>query len=219
MLSILPSYISHHLKYPDSLIAKIFGVFTVRRDGMAPVILCLMENTVQLKQPQMLRYKFDLKGSTAGRRTKSSVVMTSKTDRKDLDFLDLKQKEKEKLSFAEINKHLITILKRDVFYLKQRGLLDYSLLMAVEISTKKFQPAKLVEKRLTSNIKNSSVNAAAKRDRVMSKVSQNLNRQMNRITKNLVSKGFLNTKEAFNDHNHNSEVKLNNLAKNSFNKT
>ena len=49
MLSILPSYIAHHLKYPDSLIAKIFGVFTVRRDGMAPVILCLMENTVQLK--------------------------------------------------------------------------------------------------------------------------------------------------------------------------
>ena len=86
----------------------------------------------------MLRYKFDLKGSTAGRRTKSSVVMTSKTDRKDLDFLDLKKKEKEKLSFAEINKHLIKILKRDVFYLKQRGLLDYSLLMAVEISTKKF---------------------------------------------------------------------------------
>ena len=66
----------------------------------------------------MLRYKFDLKGSTHGRRTKSSVVMTSKTDRKDLDFLDLKQKEKDKLSFAEINKHLIIILKRDCFYLK-----------------------------------------------------------------------------------------------------
>ena len=46
MLNILQSYIAHHLKYPDSLIAKIFGVFTVKRAGMAPVILCLMENTV-----------------------------------------------------------------------------------------------------------------------------------------------------------------------------
>ena len=89
-----------------------------------------------MMKPEMLRYKFDLKGSTHGRRTKPDVVVTSKTDRKDLDFLDLKKKEKDKLSFAEINKHLIIILKRDVFYLKQRGLLDYSLLMAVEISTK-----------------------------------------------------------------------------------
>ena len=46
MLKILPSYIKHHMKYPDSLISKIFGVFTVKREGMAPVILCLMENTV-----------------------------------------------------------------------------------------------------------------------------------------------------------------------------
>ena len=83
---------------------------------MAPVILCLMENTVMLKSPQMLRYKFDLKGSTLGRRTKG--VVTSKTDRKDLDFLDLKKKDQESLQFAEINKHLIMILKRDVFYLK-----------------------------------------------------------------------------------------------------
>ena len=63
MLSILPSYIAHHLKYPDSLIAKIFGVFTVKRSGMSPVILCLMENTVQLKNEKMLQFKFDLKGS------------------------------------------------------------------------------------------------------------------------------------------------------------
>lgn len=46
MLDILPSYIEHNLTYPDSLIAKIFGVFTVKREGMEPVILCLMENTV-----------------------------------------------------------------------------------------------------------------------------------------------------------------------------
>ena len=74
MLDMLPSYIEHHLKYPDSLIGKIFGVFTVKRSGNSPVYLALMENTVQLKSPQMLMYKFDLKGSTLGRKTKGVVT-------------------------------------------------------------------------------------------------------------------------------------------------
>ena len=46
MLEILDDFIVHHRQYPDSLIAKIFGIFTVKRAGMAPVTLCLMENTV-----------------------------------------------------------------------------------------------------------------------------------------------------------------------------
>ena len=104
MLSILDDFIVHHRQYPDSLIAKIFGVFTVKRAGIAPVILCLMENTVQLKKEEMLQYKFDLKGSTYyGRRTKG--VVTSKTDRKDLDFLALKKDSlsAEHLKIARIN--------------------------------------------------------------------------------------------------------------------
>ena len=71
---------------------------------MAPVVLCLMENTVQLKKDEMLQYKFDLKGSTYnGRRTKG--VVTSKTDRKDLDFLDLKNDKlsAKNLEIASIN--------------------------------------------------------------------------------------------------------------------
>ena len=89
MLNILPHYIEHNLKYPDSLIGKIFGVFTVKREGSSPIYLALMENTTQYN-PAMLRYKFDLKGSTLGRKTKG--VVTSKTDRKDLDWLELKEK-------------------------------------------------------------------------------------------------------------------------------
>ena len=152
MLNLLGSYIDHHLKYPDSLISKIFGVFTIKREGMAPVVLALMENTVQLKSAKMLRYKFDLKGSTLGRRTKG--VVTSKTDRKDLDFIDLKKKNREMLSFASINKHLIVILKRDIFYLQTKGLIDYSLLLAVELSAKKFKPTQLVETRLRNDNRN-----------------------------------------------------------------
>ena len=151
---------------------------------MSPVILCLMENTVQLKSPKMLRYKFDLKGSTQGRRTKG--VVTSKTDRKDLDYLDLKKEEPEKLSFAEINKHLIMILKRDVFYLKSRGLIDYSLLLAVELSAEKFKPEQLVEKRIHADI-------ATRRQSVMingGAVSQNrLSHQLSRASMHFLKRG------------------------------
>ena len=97
----------------------------------------------------MLRYKFDLKGSTLGRKT--TGVVTSKTDRKDLDFIALKKTDPEKLSFAEINKHLIMILKRDVFYLRSKGLIDYSLLLAIELSAQKFKPAQLIDQRLKND--------------------------------------------------------------------
>ena len=69
-----------------------------------------------MRQEDRLRYKFDLKGSTHGRRTKG--VLTTKTDRKDLDFLDLKKgKNADILKIAKINQHMAEIIYRDVSYL------------------------------------------------------------------------------------------------------
>ena len=45
MNEILDDYIKHHIKYPESLIGKIFGIFTVKRMGSAPIQFALMENT------------------------------------------------------------------------------------------------------------------------------------------------------------------------------
>ena len=45
MLNILPHYIDHNMTYPETLISKIFGVFTVKRAGSSPIFLALMENT------------------------------------------------------------------------------------------------------------------------------------------------------------------------------
>ena len=97
----------------------------------------------------MLQYKFDLKGSTYyGRRTKG--VVTSKTDRKDLDFLDLKNDKNsaKHLEIARIHQHLIKILDRDIQFLRRHSLIDYSLLLAFELSTNRYEPEKLVEKRI-----------------------------------------------------------------------
>ena len=145
MLKILPGYIEHHRRYPDSLLAKIFGVFTVKKEGMEKVHLMLMENTMQFTDKNKIKFVFDLKGSTHGRYTKGK--MTSKTVRKDLDFLAAKKQYPNQLSLAKINQVLIQTLRRDIHFLKEKNLIDYSLLLAIEKTNEEFDQKKIEEKR------------------------------------------------------------------------
>jgi 1-phosphatidylinositol-4-phosphate 5-kinase len=46
MLKILPNLIEHWRKTPTSLIAKIFGIFTIVKEGLGTVHVMLMENTL-----------------------------------------------------------------------------------------------------------------------------------------------------------------------------
>lgn len=48
-LKFLPDYIAHFEKNPKSLLAKIFGVYSVRKEGLGEVHVMLMENTTQLQ--------------------------------------------------------------------------------------------------------------------------------------------------------------------------
>ena len=73
--------------------------------------------------------------------------MTSKTVRKDIDFLNAKKKFPKKLSLAEINQELIKTIKRDVRFLKKHNLIDYSLLVAVERTDQKFDQEEVKLKR------------------------------------------------------------------------
>ena len=49
LLKILPDYAKHLENNPYSLIARIFGVFTVKVESLAPVTIMLMENTLQFR--------------------------------------------------------------------------------------------------------------------------------------------------------------------------
>lgn len=66
MTKLLPDYVEHFKAHPDSLIAKIFGVFTVKVASLSPVTVILMENTLRLNSDN-LEYLFDLKGSWVAR--------------------------------------------------------------------------------------------------------------------------------------------------------
>ena len=84
-LRLLPSLAHHYKKVPDSLLVKKFGVFTVKRRGVQAVHIMLMENTLRLKDPNQLKYIFDLKGSRVDRKVKGATKTT--TTLKDINFL------------------------------------------------------------------------------------------------------------------------------------
>ena len=73
MLGMLSTLTEHYRKVPDSLIMKVFGVFTVKTTQTQEVHLMLIENTLQLKDPDNLKYIFDLKGSLVDRKVKGEI--------------------------------------------------------------------------------------------------------------------------------------------------
>ena len=71
MLNILDSYIEH-LKNTNnkSLLARIYGIFTIKTNLFAPMKVLIMQNSSNLINRKGPKMTFDLKGSTYGRRTK-----------------------------------------------------------------------------------------------------------------------------------------------------
>jgi hypothetical protein len=55
--------------YPNSMIARIYGVYSVQMDYLDPVYLILMGNTKQIEN-KYIKKMYDLKGSMVKRITK-----------------------------------------------------------------------------------------------------------------------------------------------------
>lgn len=89
---------------------------------------------MQLNDPKQLQYVFDLKGSTVDRKTSGHIKPS--TTLKDNNFIlcrDQKAKSgKEFISLEGSAGRLKAALRKDVKFLQTIGLMDYSLLLAVE---------------------------------------------------------------------------------------
>jgi len=82
-LKILPSYHQHIKNNPKSLIAKIYGVFTVKPQSTNEVHIMLMENSCRFsKEFCMTKGMFDLKGSWVDRESSADTFV-----KKDLNFI------------------------------------------------------------------------------------------------------------------------------------
>lgn len=100
LLKLIPAMEDHFEKNPTSILAKIVGVFTVNTPHLKNVHIMCMENTLRLKNPDELKYVFDLKGSTVDRKVKGKTKRS--TTLKDENFL-IAAKHHEK--FVNLKQH------------------------------------------------------------------------------------------------------------------
>lgn len=64
MILHLKEYFEHISENPQSLIARIYGIYQVQMEGIVPVNLILMANTIQIYDTSStLPHIYDLKGS------------------------------------------------------------------------------------------------------------------------------------------------------------
>jgi len=93
--SMIKSYHKHVTMHRDSILARIYGVYTIKMFHIKPVQIMLMQNCMSISEDggESLRM-FDLKGSTFNRAVKKSKYILKDTDvvLKDYNFLLMKKK-------------------------------------------------------------------------------------------------------------------------------
>lgn len=123
-------YFTHVNENPDSLLARIYGIYTVEMEDMDPVNLILMGNTKKTND-KYVEHVFDLKGSYINREVKGKNLKNTAT-LKDLNLLELK-KQKFILRFKKRDRFSLNdTLIKDVELLQYHNIMDYSLLFAIE---------------------------------------------------------------------------------------
>ena len=90
-----------------------------------------MENTLQLKNKDGLKYIFDLKGSFVDRKVKGKIK--NSTTLKDMNFLMAKEADPNFIKLSRNTRQkLINVVNSDVDFLTNLGIMDYSLLLGIE---------------------------------------------------------------------------------------
>ena len=123
-------YYNHIKDNPETLIVRLYGLYQVRLAWEQKYIsVIVMENIFHSIDQLKIHEKYDLKGSTVGRRViKGSNVSASSSVMKDLDFEYFKRK----VYVGPENKKLIMDqLHEDTKFLASVGIMDYSLLLGI----------------------------------------------------------------------------------------
>jgi hypothetical protein len=126
----LPSYVKHLVDHPDSLLARFYGLHRVEMPTLKRRTFFVVMQSVfycDKEPPLTLHVKYDLKGSTVGRRTDDADCEDGAVQ-KDINFAEQNRKiclgKDRILLFAET-------LRADTSYLRELRIMDYSLLIGV----------------------------------------------------------------------------------------
>ena len=125
----LPDYVMFLRENPDSMIARIYGVFTVQMEDITPVHLLLMSNAAQAGKN--IKNVFDLKGSIINRKVEDHHITPGGT-LKDVNLLDLRRNN-HFLRFQRRDKvRIMSQIHLDINFMQKFMIMDYSLLLIVE---------------------------------------------------------------------------------------
>ena len=132
LTKMLKPYYEYMVKNDDSLITKIYGVYEftffnkkMKKQSIFTQKVMVMRNLSAYPKTFIERI-YDLKGSTFQRESLLKKPLKDKVVLKDLDFLKLEKKlfiQKEKRNL------LLETLRKDSFFFKTNGIIDYSLLV------------------------------------------------------------------------------------------
>ena len=140
-------YYRHMKENPESLIVRFYGLYQVQLAREQKYItVVVMENIFYSLQHLQIHEKYDLKGSTVGRRVKKrKAVVTSSTTLKDLDL-------QQKIYIGPENKTLLMQqLRKDVQFLASHNIMDYSLLLGIHNHRREQNYGALATDNLVSN--------------------------------------------------------------------
>lgn len=115
---------------PGSLLARIYGIYTIKMEEVAPVHLILMGNTKKSNDANIVNV-FDLKGSFINREVEGKNLKPTAT-LKDINLLNICKNTNLLLFRPEDQKEIMENLERDSKILMGNNIMDYSLLLAVE---------------------------------------------------------------------------------------
>ena len=146
LLSRLDKFVCHFQNNNKSLIAKIYGVYTIKSNIFDDLNVMIMQNTAILTNNKNKRMFFDMKGSTVSRKTSFPTKYRQfwqrslhyKKTMKDLNFIEINRDHGNALidlTDSQVNQ-LNTIISNDSAFLTSEGLMDYSLLLVIEGNNK-----------------------------------------------------------------------------------
>ena len=124
----LPRYLEHLKRNPKSLIAKIYGIYTVKMEDIQEVHILLMGNLF-LKVNEKLS-EFDLKGSTINREV--HMPFTMKDCLKDLNLTAISKDDKFLRFQRDDMRNICQQILYDIAFMAEHNLMDYSLLLITE---------------------------------------------------------------------------------------
>lgn len=153
----LVDYLNYLMQNPDSLLARIYGIFTVNMEDLTPVHILLMSNAAQTGKE--IENVFDLKGSIINRHVKIDSKIQPSSTLKDVNLLNL-TKENHLLMFRKEDKSAImSKVQKDIHFLQEHNLMDYSLLVIIETNPAFIEASKkrLLKKKSTITYSNENL--------------------------------------------------------------